>query len=228
METIKVLNKIAYRVHINQVFKDFLQMVVSAFCKGLDEKKYDECVKNYNTEEQKLFSEALGTLIKDYDIKSSKDGDWCDIIGHIFEEVNSKHTASQNGQFFTPISICNLMAQMVNDKQGENVIDPSCGSSRNLIAHSRLKPNNRLEYFYTGMDLDYRCCLMSVINFLMFGMRGVIIHCDTLKLKIYQGWRIYLPETGLFVEPLTSQQCKQYIFSKKQEIQNINEQLKFF
>lgn len=228
METLKVLNKIAYRVHINQVFSDFLQMVVSAFCKGLDEKNYEDAIKNYNDEEKKLFSEALVMLVKDYDNKSSKDGDWADIIGNIFEEVNSKHTASHNGQFFTPISICNFMSQITNDIQGENINDPSCGSSRNLIAHSRLKPNNRLKCFYTGMDLDYRCCLMSVINFLMYGMKGVIIHANTLTLEIFKGWRVYLPETGLFVEPLTAQQCRQYIFSRKQETQNINEQLKLF
>lgn len=228
MKTLNVLNKIAYRVNINQVFTDFLNMVVAAFSRGADEKRYNEAAKNYTEEERKMFSKALATLIQDYDSKSSKDGDWTDIIGHIFEEVNSTHTASKNGQFFTPPSICNLMAEMMRDKQGENVNDPSCGSSRNLIAHSRLNPNNRFEYFYTGMDLDLRCCLMSVINFLMYGIKGVIIHCDTLKLEIYRGWRIYLPESGLFVQPLTADQCRPFLFKKKEEPIILNEQLKLF
>lgn len=228
METLKILNKIAYRVNINKVFSDFIQIVVSSFCNGLDEKNYEDAIKNYNDEEKKLFSEAFGTLILDYDKISSKDGTWGDIIGNIFEEVNSKHTASYNGQFFTPLSICNLMAEMHRDKEGETVNDPSCGSSRNLIAHSRLNHNNRFDFFYSGYDIDYRCCLMSVINFLMYGLKGVIIHCDTLSLEIYKGWRIYLPETGLFVQPLTAQECRHYIYTVKEEKQIINEQLKLF
>ncbi len=121
----------------------------------------------------------------------------------------------EGGQFFTPVEVCQMMAQITaKDNSGETIADPTCGSSRCLIAHSRTKPNNRLNCFYYGMDLDSRCVNMSVLNFVMFGMKGVVIHMDTLANKIYGGYRIFLPETGLFVKPLTVNECAQYLYTE--------------
>ena len=57
---------------------------------------------------------------------------------------------------------------------------------------------------------------MSVLNFVMFGMSGVIIHMNCISLEIYGGWRIWMPETLLGVQPLSIEACKQYIFGKKE------------
>jgi len=56
---------------------------------------------------------------------------------------------------------------------------------------------------------------MCVLNFVMYGLRGAVIHMDTISLKIFGGYRIWLPETGLMVQPLTSEQCKAYVFEQK-------------
>lgn len=217
METLKILEKIAYRHYITQVFEDFLHMSVAAFCMGQAEERYLSVAKKYNSEELKLFSQALAVMHQDYDKVSDTAGVWDDILGRIFEEVNSKSNASNMGQFFTPKSICDLMAQMLKEDKKVTVADPTCGSSRNLIAHSRLDPSNRLNCVYYGFDLDMRCCLMSVLNFLMYGMKGYVIHMNTLSMELYSGWRIWLPETGMFVTPLSIAQCWDVIAVKNVE-----------
>lgn len=210
----KEIQKISNRHHTSQIFDDFLQMAVCAFSMKRSEDIYFDRSKKYNEEELKGFSNALGGLILDHEKNNS--GEWNDFIGSYFE-LQGQYNAKM-GQFFTPITICNMMAKFTSDIESENkltVNDPSCGSSRNLIAHSMLNPNNRFKYFYIGQDLDKRCCLMSVLNFVMFGMTGVIIHMDCLSMKIYSGWRIWMPETCLGVQPLTENECKKYLFEKK-------------
>jgi hypothetical protein len=218
MQTIPLLKKIAYSQHLHNVFDDFLNMSVAALCLGRDEYRYEERAKRYSDEEKKLFGEAFGALFLDYETKS-QGGNWTDCIGRIFEELGLSN--ARTGQFFTPESVCNLIANLTyNDVKSGTVNDPSTGSSRNLVAHARLQPNNRFQFTYIGQDLDERCCLMSVINFVMYGMKGVVIHCDTLRMEFYKGWRIYLPETGLMVKPLTAQECTEYLtYATEKEIE---------
>jgi type I restriction enzyme M protein len=211
----KVINQLAYRHQISNVFDDFMQLAICCFAMKRMEEEYLAIIKRYKPEEQKLFGLALGAMVLDYESNSCQSGSWKDVLGNLFEETNSASQASYNGQFFTPQSICQLMAEMTEEKEQKQglitVNDPSCGSGRNLIAHARLKPNNRFSTFYVGSDLDYRCVKMSVLNFLMFGMAGVVIHMNTLSMEIYRGFRCWMPETGLGISPLSIEQCKQYL-----------------
>lgn len=237
MQTIPLLKKIAYSQHLHNVFDDFINMSVAAFSMGRDEQRYEERAKRYSEEQKKLFGEALGSLMIDYE-SNSKAGEWTDCIGRIFEELGLSN--ARTGQFFTPESVCNLIANLTHsDVKSGTVNDPSTGSSRSLVAHSRINPLNRFNFTYIGQDLDERCCLMSVINFVMYGMKGIVIHGDTLKMEFYKGWRIYMPETGLMVKPLTAQQCAEYLtYTTEKQIEeqqpiiqmpiNLGEQLTLF
>lgn len=210
----KELNSISNRHHTSQIFDDFLQMAVCAYSLGKSEDIYLEIAKKYDEKELKGFGKALGALIMQHE--QSNPTEWNDYLGRYFEEFGQ--SSAKTGQFFTPVSLCNLMAQMTdNGASGETVNDPSCGSSRNLIAHAWLRPTNRFNYFYFGQDLDRRCCLMSVLNFVMFGMKGIVIHMNTISMEVYRGWRIYLPETGMGVRPLSVDECKHYLFAKEEK-----------
>ena len=214
----KALNSISSRHHTSQVFDDFLQMAVCAYSMGRSEELYLDIAKKYNQEEIKGIGESLGALISEHE-KQNNPGEWKDFLGNYFEEFGQNN--SKMGQFFTPVSICNLMADFTNDEKKEfrqTVNDPSCGSSRNLIAHSMKNPLNRFNYFYIGQDLDKRCCLMSVLNFVMFGMSGVVIYMNCLSLEIYGGWRIWMPETLLGVQPLSVEECRQFLHVKEDQI----------
>jgi type I restriction enzyme M protein len=170
----KSMEQIAYKHTINNVFDDFLTIAICSLTFGKMEQEYLNVIKKYDKKEIILFSEAFANLILDYE-EISKDGDWGDVLGEYYMSINSQSNASNRGQFFTPVSICKMMAEMVEEKKiivGISVNDCSCGSSRNLIAHSRLNPENRLNTFYVGQDLDLRCVKMSVLNFFFYGIKN--------------------------------------------------------
>lgn len=218
----KKLQQIAGRHHFSNVFDDFMQMCICSFAYGKMEDKYEQVASKYLPEEIKLFAEALVDMVMEYNYHSCSAGSWCDILGNVFEETNSSFTASKNGQFFTPESICNLMANITDNgelTEYTTICDPSSGSSRNLIAHSRLHISNRVNGFYIAQDLDRRCILMSVLNYVMYGMRGIVIHMNTISCEIFGGYRIYLPETGMGIQPLSINECKSYLFTEKEKIQ---------
>jgi len=55
------------------------------------------------------------------------------------------------------------------------VLDAACGSSRMLLAKAQMYPQwmldaSLVEFF--GIDIDYTCCQMSRINFILYGLNG--------------------------------------------------------
>lgn len=217
----KMLQKIAHRYSFSNVYDDFLKMAICAFSLGKMEKEYEQIAGKYSKDELQLFGQALAEMINEYDQHTTACGEWQDILGNVFEETNSSFSAGSSGQFFTPVSICKLMASFVTGTEpcdeGVTVNDCSSGSSRNLIAHSRMNPINRYRAFYVAQDLDERCVNMSVLNFIMFGMKGVVIHMNTLSMEVYKGYRIYLADTMMGIQPLTINECMRYITSSKSE-----------
>lgn len=222
------INKIASGKHsITNVFDDFMTMSICALSIGKMEKEYEEVKRKYNADEMKLFQELFAKMIATYS-ERSEDGSWCDYLGEIFEQVNGEMQSSKSGQFFTPPSLCNLMSVITEDKtdleRDISVSDCACGSGRNLIAHSRLQIKNRFRTWYVAQDIDPRCIKMTVLNYVMFGMRGVVIHMDALTLEIWGGYRIWLPETLMGITPMSVNECKRYLFEqKKQKVIEVEE-----
>lgn len=73
----------------------------------------------------------LSTIIDSWDI--FKDGD---IIGCIYQQLESRHNKKTRGQFFTPGDIVSyLVSQSVDKKSMKNfhVLDPACGSGQFLL-----------------------------------------------------------------------------------------------
>lgn len=114
-----------------------------------------------------------------------------DILGHFYEElIQSKSKASTLGQAFTPSTVTDLMSELaikVDDNKIGVANDPACGSSRTLLAAHVESQGNLI---CIGQDLDLTSCQMSVLNFFSHGVRGTILHMDTLTQEVYQGWRI--------------------------------------
>jgi hypothetical protein len=120
-----------------------------------------------------------------------------DILGDIFQGAI---TRGQNGQFFTPDSICTLMAKLAatdDAREGaeiqegseetreaessatKTVADPCCGSGRLLLAAAR---ENRNRYF-VGQDIDHRCVKITAINLALWNLYGKVIWGNSLTLE---------------------------------------------
>jgi len=211
----KIFAGLAYRHSFMNVFDDFLTLTICAFGLGRYEAEYLETIKRYDKKEINLFPQLLSALVMYY-TDHSTGGGWVDGLGEFFEEHNGKFGRDARGQFFTPPQLCDLMAMITNPTNG-SINDPAAGSGRCLIAVDRLNPNNRLQNFYVAQDVDNRCVKMCVVNMVLYGMKGAVLHMNTISLEVFGGYRVYLPDVGLGVVKLSKNECWQYITTTQTE-----------
>lgn len=166
------------------VFDDFLQIIVCCLSMGRKEELYFKTIKPYNREELDLFSQAFASLVMQMDNAPMNDP-----FGDYFEEFLSN---GRNGQFFTPICICDLMSQLTTAiqpreerKNGDvRVYDPACGSGRLLLSAAK----QDRKQFFIGADISYTCCLMTIINLCLNSLNGEVLHMNTVSTECWHRW----------------------------------------
>lgn len=122
-------------------------------------------------------------------------GNAFDLFGQLYEQMFLlKSKASANGQFFTPDSLCRLMADITDadveekiSKRGFVMVnDPACGSARTLLAHFMKKTHDNRAlsglYYYEAADIDLPTCKMAACNMMIHGMQGRVVCQDQLSL----------------------------------------------
>ena len=116
-------------------------------------------------------------------------GEWLDLFGILYEEMYlSRGKASKTGQFFTPPSVSDLMAQIGTQKAEDHgkVNDCAAGSGRLLLAHymekSKLGHSAGRRFEYVAQDSDPIACKMCALNFMVHGMYGRVECRDTLRM----------------------------------------------
>ena len=193
------------RYERNRIFDDFLAMSICVYHRTniqsrlqekdeANEKHYLEIIKPYDKNSIDVFPKLLGILqMKIYDDPYS------DLLGEYFTEFI---TRGQNGQYFTPEHICELMSQLNNasNQKGKRVLDPACGSGRFLLKFAKHSPDN----FFYGADISSTCAKMSVLNFFLSGLRGEISWMNTLSMEWFGGWHINM--NGLGIVPIDKEQ----------------------
>ena len=127
--------------------------------------------------------------------KEMEKGNSLDLFGQLYEQMFLlKSKASANGQFFTPDSLCRLMADITESENEEGatkselirVNDPACGSARTLLAHfmAKTRKDHSLagRYYYEAADIDLQTCKMAACNMMIHGMQGKVICQDQILL----------------------------------------------
>lgn len=116
-------------------------------------------------------------------------GEWLDVFGLIYEEMYlSRGKASKTGQFFTPQSVSDLMAQIstLGSQDHGRVNDCAAGSGRLLLAHymakGKLDHSAGRGFEYVAQDSDPIACKMCALNFIVHGMYGRVECRNTLSM----------------------------------------------
>lgn len=112
-----------------------------------------------------------------------------DSFGAIYEaKYQSSFKAKSAGQFFTPMTICDLMARTTSESNKkclsatEDIVtfnDCACGSGRTLLSAWKICDKYNRNLFYAG-DLDSTSVYMCALNFLIHGMVGTVEKRDAL------------------------------------------------
>ena len=205
---VKTIETIARRHDRGKVFNDFLTAAICAYHRTniqtqlqvKDEKNealYMEAISRYNKDEINLFPKLQGLFMS-----AVYDRPYSDLLGQYFTE---HVTQGQNGQFFTPDSVCDVMAQLQvppGTMKWQRVADPSSGSGRLLLSFAKYNPDN---YFYAS-DNANTCAKMSTLNFFINGLRGEVAWMNTLSMEWYGGWAINT--NGLGIVPIEKEQSQ--------------------
>ena len=189
----KTFDKLTNQHDPNTIFNEFLDYSIdinlfTTINQNLDFKGREKYYFEMFTEWIKITNDALNNPSNH--INSSKNG-WYDYLGIFYENiVQTKYKAGARGQFFTPADVCQLMTELTIDREKDYsnnfVNDCCCGSGRFLLAGHSLMPNGIM----IGADLDEVACKMSVLNFYSHGVRGSILHQNTLTGEFYHAWRV--------------------------------------
>jgi len=217
---------------ITTAFGDALEMLVCEFThhwvdpetghlRGRYTDKYLAVAKRYEPDHiREHYPPLCRAIMAAYDQGVTAEGGWCDPLGDYFQEIASQRDKAWKGQFFTPIPVCDMMAQLTLQekppKEEQRVLDPACGSGRMQIAFDRSCPP-RSNNFYVGVDIDARCIRIAAINFYFHGMRGAVICGNSLSLETRFGFYIHHPLSGLGIEHLSAEQCKSFLLTPKPE-----------
>ena len=177
-----------------QVYTDFLQLSADVFLSDQNpehprEKHYMEIMQQYRGKEPGYFAQMLGCVME-YMRGTNRE-----CLSAMWEE----YAANANlGQFFTPWSLCQFMAEtQLNGVDWEQftpekkcyISDPSCGGGRTLTAALQKVPLHKLDSVCChGIDIDSNVCYVAALNMLFFNANSYIVHGNALTLEV---WRVY-------------------------------------
>jgi len=170
-----------------RVFSDFLTVARCALAGQTMEDEYHETIqKGYAAGEPG--SRGIDTLKAAFHLMiGAMEDTGQDVLGDVFQGAI---TYGENGQFFTPDSICEVMAKLtVPDQRTDDrrtINDPACGSGRQLLAVAKRQPH----WEFTGQDVDHRCVQITAINMALNGLRGWAVWQNTLTLETHRVYRI--------------------------------------
>ncbi len=178
----KEFEKLCYGKSEDEVFNHFLDIIICCLSGQQYEDEYLAIIGIYSKDKITGFCDLFAELIL---IMDNDGNGLLDYLGEFF----TKHiTKGRNGQFFTPIHVCDLMAAITIEQgmTSKTIQDPACGSGRMLLSAAKIERNN---YFF-GADIDNRCCKMTAINMCLNGLEGEVAWMNSLSQEHWGGFSV--------------------------------------
>ncbi len=130
-------------------------------------------------EYRELDNEILGQLLRALNPEELKKVDG-DVFGRIYEYFLTQFAdqkAHDGGEFFTPVSLVSLIANVLEPKKG-TVLDPACGSGGMFVQSARFvenlheNPNDTLSFY--GLEKNGTTINLAKMNLAVHGLVGDI------------------------------------------------------
>ena len=135
-------------------------------------------------EYQELDNDVLGQILRTFNDPALKRADG-DIFGRIYEYFLTRFAdqkAHDGGEFFTPISIVQMIVNVIEPDNGR-VLDPACGSggmfvqSAHFIERMQRNPTERATFY--GMEKNPTTIRLANMNLAVHGLEGNILKAIT-------------------------------------------------
>lgn len=224
----KVLDSIDYSKNRYEIFCDWIQCCALAYAQVSHytddkEQRYLKIMNKYSEEDRHKFAELMEITTRAY---TNKDGStkFGDILGDIY--MSCGFGSSAQGQFFTPYSVCQAMAQMIPIKDDMRnrvitVMDSAVGGGALPIAYAEHLFNNGINYqmnmLLHATDISINSVCMCMIQCSILGIPAIITHGNALTNEVWEVWETPMVGFNLVIERLKSQQRKKTIDLSKLE-----------
>lgn len=192
-EFIEIFRELCYSRSSWQVWSDLISAMACTLANVTDkrepaysarEKEYAECIKRLGGVEKpaKRFAVVVEALERNPDQ---------DFLGKLY--MNLELGNHWKGQFFTPYSVCECMAeisiddtaQKLNNMEWIAVNDPACGAGATLVAAANIFRRKNVNYqtkvLFTANDIDRVVAQMCYIQLSLLGCAGWVAVANTIS-----------------------------------------------
>lgn len=191
-EMMKRFNELCISRQPWQVWSDFVTATACAIANSIDKtpKQYQEREDEYAACIERLGGIKLPAEMLGITTMQLEENPEQDYLGGLFMKLNLGN--HWKGQFFTPYSVCELMAKVnVDDLQQKienngyvSINDCACGAGATLIAMANALKNKGVNYqqnaIFVAQDVDKTAALMCYIQLSLLGCPGYVIVGNTL------------------------------------------------
>lgn len=192
-QIIQMLKSLTRRYSLWEIWQDFIIMSACAIsncfphpARKKREEEYMRSADKYTPEELMIFSKCLREVVKALEKDPEQD-----FLGELFMSLDLGD--SWKGQFFTPYTVCRMMAAITYDNVLEkkdkgqkwvSVNDPACGAGALLLAfanecHSK-GVNDQTKVLYVAQDIDRLAGCMCYIQLSLMGCPGYVVIGNTI------------------------------------------------
>lgn len=190
---VRTMDALSGRYSRWEIWQDFIIMSAASISNVLDkqhreerEKLYLERAAKYKPAELEQLCDMFFEMVAELDRNPDQD-----FLGELFMSLGLGN--EWKGQFFTPYSVCRMMAaiSMGTDLAGRidadgwvSVNDPACGAGALLIAFAneclRQKVNYQTSVLFVAQDVDFLAGCMCYIQMSLLGLPGYVVIDNTL------------------------------------------------
>lgn len=191
-EFLKIFNSLCISRMSWQVWSDWIS--ATACCLSMmadrDSARRADRVKEFKESMDRIGDDPKAQRLFDIMVEAFETDPYQDFLGSIYMELGL--ASHWHGQFFTPVSVCKMMADItiadsmekLSTKNWVSVADHSCGAGATLIAAAagfrERGVNYQKKVLFVGQDIDRVTAQMCYIQLTILGCPGYVIVANTL------------------------------------------------
>lgn len=192
-EFIDIFNELSRNMNSNQAWNDLIDCMAASISNATDKAHFDKREADYMTCAKRLgfskaMGDALGCVIEAFEHNPEQD-----FLGVVYGDLGL--LTAKKGQFFSPYSVCKMMAGATLEKDSIEkriaehgyitINDPACGAGATLIAAANTlwldyNINYQTSALFTANDIDPVVAKMCYIQLSLLGCPGYVAVADTL------------------------------------------------
>ncbi|MDK4742657.1 class I SAM-dependent methyltransferase [Rhizobium sp. CNPSo 3464] len=199
---VKLFETCRYKHDLYSVFSDWCECAAISMSNAVDlmhferrEARYLEILRNYDRQTIETFAHILA------EVTMAMEGAPQDILGETFHALELHNKA--RGQFFTPYTVCRMMALMVAggkeevsramERRGFLIAqEPAVGSGAMIVALAEAIRDAGFNYqrhlHVTAVDIDRRAVHMAYIQFSLLHIPATVLVGDSLAMTFHEEW----------------------------------------